>query len=467
MDESTLNVLPREVLELIIELLPITHLIKLSSVCKYLNIMCKNTYGYIAKYEDIITTGFECKCGMRQYMLTLIPDPDNTTYMKDKLELYNKEWPTIPKSLLLTNNYIGNKALVKLITTLYNLYYIYIDEFMSEDFSNLLSVHLPTTAKILIFNNKLFKRDKISFTSDCFRYVTRMTFIYYLFDEHHLNFANLSFLCLIECAFILTDELKEQFSNIESLALHWCHELYSQTTNMNYLKNNINLMLVGCETINIDFKHFSTCVKLESLKIEFNNPEYDRFPYENLSELRKGNLKCLKLSENTNKIRMFENLNGLEDIKYLHLNNFDILAINNKMNNHMLSLSNSNITNDNLKQLIKVKRLCITHNRLIDDIRILGSLESEVEILDISYNPNIKYIDSLTNLLELNVLGCYIMIPMLNHMHKFNNTRVFIENCYCENCRFNYKYTDLEKYALMQPITIKCLYPDIYNYFHL
>ena len=104
---------------------------------------------------------------------------------------------------------------------------------------------------------------------------------------------------------------------------------------------------------------------------------------------------------------------------------------------------------------------------MIDDIRILGSLESEVEILDISYNPNIKYIDSLTNLLELNVVGCYIMIPMINHMHKFNKTRVFIENCYCENCKLYYKYTDLEKYALMQPITIKCLYPDIYNYFHL
>lgn len=473
MEDSTLNVLPIEILESIIGRLPVASLITLSSVCKELNSICKNIYGYVETYQKGIQNGFECKCGMGQNALTLMTNPFNLLYIEDKIKLYNNDWFKIPKMLILDNNYAreltySNKAIVNLITTINNLYYIYIQEFMNEYFSNLLSVHLPKTVSLLIFNNQTLNQDKISIDSNDFRNVKQMTFINYSFDEHRLNFATLSFLCLSNCFFTLTDTLKEQFSNIETLELLYCYELYSQTSNMNYLKNNKHLIISSCKTSSIDFKHFSTCEKLESLKIDFENNEGVSTPYENISELGKGKLQCLKISENTNQNRIFENLNGLENIPYLHLNNFYIRSINNKMNNHTLCLSNSNITNSKLRQLIGVKRLCITHNKYMNDITALGSEESKLEILDLSYNPNIKYIDSLTTLRlkALNVVGCDIMIHMLNPMHEFNTTRVFIENCYCETCRWSYKYTDLQHYALIQPITVKCLYHDKYNYFH-
>jgi len=485
MDESILNVLPIELLQRIIVALPLPYLCIVSSVCKELHDICKTIYEYNDKcIEYMLNLNYKCNCDMINYTISLnldfLENIKETQIIKDKISLYNDSWPKLPKSIILNYNkgnlsFASGKEFIKVIQTLNYIIYIFINEFITEYLINLLIIQLPKTVLCLTFYNTKYNTntdwnsdsdtDKISINTSYFRHVKEMHFIYYTFEDHNLNFTSLSKLCLDNCSFILTDSIKEQLSNIETLELMYCDKLYSQNSNLNYLKYNKELKLWGCNVDIIDFKHFSTCKNLIKLKIKFTNHLEEESHYNNLSELGKSKLECLTILEDTS-CRILDNLNGLENIKYLDLNDVTIKHILNKMNNHTLSLSNSNITDDKLVQLLGVKRLNLSYNEELTDIGVLGSSESKIEILDISYNPNIKYIDNLHNLHQLNAIGCNLMIPILNHMHKFNKTKLFIDNCYCEICRWNYRYTSLQKYGLSRPITIKCLYPDIYKWFH-
>ena len=488
MDNTILTIIPIEIIQRIIVMLPFKYLCRMSSVCKELHDICKTIYEYNDKCIDYMSNlNYKCKCDMLNYTLNMdmfenTTDTTDTPIMNDTIYLYNNSWPKLPKSLILNyNNNVNSKFTysnefiksIKTLNTLNTLIYIYFNQFPTEYLFNLLSIYLPETVLCLTFYNINYHTiidsdtdtDKISINASYFRHVKELRFIYYTFDEHNLNFTTLSRLSLDSCSFILTEPIKEQLSNMETLELLYCDELYSQNSNLNYLKYNKVLYLRGCDVNIVDFKHFSTCKNLINLKINFMTNLEDDSPYNNISELGKSNIQCLKISDD-NTSRMFENLNGLEHIKYLDLNNFNIKNILNKMNNHTLSLTNSNITDDKLVHLLGVKRLNLNYNKELTDIRVLGSDDSKIEILDISYNSNIKYIDNLHNLYELNIIGCNLMIPILNQMHKFNKTKLFIDNCFCENCRLTYINTSLQKYALNQKITMKCLYPDMHIWFH-
>jgi hypothetical protein len=268
------------------------------------------------------------------------------------------------------------------------------------------------------------------------------------------NFANLVTLELYYIYIELTEEHKIQLSNIKNLTLYYSLSMEDLT----FLTQNEELTLKHISFNQELMVSLSKNKKLKKLTIY----TYADCSTLDMSVFGTSNLEYLTIN---NFGKYILNLNGFENIKFVNLSGVRVSNIHNTMFNKVLNLSNCNIKQHMIPKLLNVEKLNISNNSKIRDTSIFSSEECNIKVLDLSYNEHIKYIDNLSNLEELSVIGCNNFIGIFNVLSRLKDTRLYINSCYCKKCIPLYKHNIQKKIIRNNTYTSKCLYEYKYDWF--
>jgi hypothetical protein len=451
MEDSSIQFIPDEIWDTIIKFLPIHYLIILSEVCRKLyEIAHESNYFKKQIIKSIKTSNTDT---IKDYFNF---SPLCCNGMK-KFKYINK-WPNIPiefqplyLKVLGFENIISNY-----MTRCNNIYALSISLYLNQTIMKFIEDNLPSNInKLTLIEDNDIEEIMIEFDSRKFTYVKTIK-LHNMRLSNKSNFSNLINLELQHIFIELTEEIKEQLSNIKKLTLTLTSLLISSLT---FLKNNEELSLNHILLSQELFESLSKNKKLKKLTLN----TYADTNGLDLSIFGTSNLEYLTINHFG---KFILNLNGLENIKYVNLSGVRVSNIHNTMCNKVLNLSNCNIKQHMIPKLLNIENLNISSNSKIRDTSIFSSEECNIKVLDLSYNEHIKYIDHLSNLEELSVIGCNDFIGILNILSRLKDTRLYIKPCHCHNCVSLYKYNIQKILIRTHTYNPKCLYEYKYDWFN-
>jgi hypothetical protein len=454
MEEAPIQVLPDELWNKIFEYLPIENIFNVSQVCRKLyeiahtcanyKFSCpKKSITHFQEYKDYVNFAPVCNRGIRNFKNVKI-------------------WNNLPIKFIISlfhYNILGIKNIfLNYISKCSNIFSLSIVIYMNQERMTFIEDNLPKTIKSLELLEYINTEDRIlvEYNSTKCPNVTNLI-LSHIKLKNTSNFDNLTSLHLINLMFDeITDEFKFKLSNIKKLNISNC--MTEMFTNLTCFNNNEEVIL---SQIYINQETLLSLAKNKKLKKFTLNITLDT-SFLDLSVFRYSNLEYLTI----NKFGKFIfNLDGLENIKYINLSGVRVSNINNTMLNKVLNLTDCNIKQHMIPKLLNVEKLNISKNYKVRDTSIFSREDCRIKILDLSYNDHIIYIDSLSNLEELSVIGCNEYIGIINILSKLNKTRLYIKPCYCTKCIKLYKYNMQKIIIEKHTITTKCIYKDKYEWF--
>ena len=452
MDESPLQFIPDELLKHIIEFLPPEYLFILSQVCRKLyEISHDFTY-----FKNQIIQSLETRnIHLDEDYLAFIPLCINGM----KQFKYVNKWKHIPIEYFHTlyhSQILGfENIMTNYISRCNNIVSLSITVDLNYDVIKFMEDNLPSSIKKITLTDYYGNRDPIIMEfNSCKIPNVKIIQLYYTMLTNKSNFSNLITLTLYYIFIELTEEHKVQLSNIKNLTIYYCLAM----EDLKFLKNNEVLSL---NHISLSQELLDSLSKNKKLKKLTLNTYLDTARF-NLSVFGTSNLEYLTIN---NFGKYILNLNGFENIKFVNLSDVRVSNIHNTMFNKVLNLSNCNIKQHMIPKLLNVEKLNISNNCKIRDTSIFSSEECNIKVLDLSYNEHIKYIDNLSNLEELSVIGCNNFIGIFNVLSRLKDTRLYINSCYCKKCIPLYKHNIQKKIIRNNTYTSKCLYEYKYDWF--
>ena len=450
MEDSSIQFIPDEIWDTIIKFLPIHYLIILSEVCRKLyTIAHESNYFKKQIIQSIKTNNIDT---IKDYFKF---SPLCCNGMK-KFKYINK-WSNIPiefqplyLKVLGFENIISNY-----MTRCNNIFALSISLYLNQTIMKFIEDHLPSNInQLTLIEDNDIEAIIIEFNSCKFPNVKTIK-LNNMILSNKSDFSNLINLELRHIFIELTEELKEQLSNIKKLTL-----IYNLLiSNLTFLKNNeelsLNHILLSQELL----ESLSKNKKLKKLTLN----TYADTNGLDLSVFGNSNLEYLTINHFG---KFILKLNGLENIKFVNLSGVRVSNIHTTMCNKVLNLSNCNIKQHMIPKLLNIEKLNISSNSKIRDTSIFSRKECNIKVLDLSYNEHIKYIDHLSNLEELSVIGCNDFIGILNILSRLKDTRLYIKPCDCHNCMYLYKYNIQKILIKTQTYNSKCLYEYKYDWFN-
>lgn len=456
MDEAPINILPNEIWNKIFECLPIENIFNVSRVCRKLYEIAHSFNNY---KKSILKEQFNNIKYCKDY-LTFIPLCNNGM----KLFKYVKLWDNIPIHFDIINeisNYLNiENLLLNYISRCSNIFQLTITTCFDNSTIDTLEKNLPSTVKKLNLKNTVMSDIIITYNSKNIQNVKYLELNHINLSENS-NFEHINSLYLVNIYITnVSENIKIQLSNIDSLNIIHPRTIFDDVSFFKKTKQLSYTLDKGIANINQNtIKMISENKNLIKCSL---NTLVDT-SYLNLSILGNSNLEYLTINYFGKYIL---NLNGLERIKYVNLSGVRISNIHNTMFNKVLNLSNCNIKQHMVPKLLNVEKLDLSRNFKIRDTSIFSSEESKIKVLDLSYNEHIKYIDNLSNLEELSVIGCNDFIYCINNLNMLKNIKLYIDFCSCDKCIELYKFNTQIRMNYKKSFIKRCKYKYKYNWFN-